>query len=244
MLRVLAGKQLRDFSLDITLSVREGETLVLIGENGAGKSTVLNLISGLLSPDRGEISLGERVLFSSSGRIDLPPEYRNIGHLFQSYALFPHLSVFENVAFGLRCRNLPKEIITRRVREFLGEMELESLSAEPVGRLSGGQRQRVALARALVLEPDLLLLDEPLAALDEKSRSAIRKELRRSIAAAKIPAVIVTHHFQDALSFGDQVCLMEQGRIIAAGPPADLMKDRDNAFLSSFFCHCTTCRDR
>ncbi len=244
MLNVSAGKQLRDFKLDVSLSVRKGEITVLIGENGAGKSTVLNLISGLLFPDHGEITLGKRVLFSGSGRINIPPECRNIGHLFQSYALFPHLSVFENVAFGLRCRKLPKDAIASRVREYLVEMELESLSGEQVGRLSGGQRQRVALARALVLRPDLLLLDEPLAALDVKSQSSMRKELKQSIIAAGIPAVIVTHHFQDALFFGDHVCLLEKGKIALQGSPADLMKMRENTFIKSFFCHCNTCGNR
>ncbi|MBP1928306.1 ABC-type sulfate/molybdate transport systems ATPase subunit [Methanolinea mesophila] len=244
MLSVGVKKELRDFTLDVSLSVREGETLILIGENGAGKSTVLSLVSGLLSPDRGVITLGDRVLFSAPGRINVPPERRNIGHLFQSYALFPHLSVFENVAFGLRCRNLGKQEIVRKVGEFLEGMDLASLSGEPAGRLSGGQRQRVALARALVLEPDLLLLDEPLAALDVKSRVSMRKELKESIAAAGIPAVIVSHHFEDALALGDQVCLMEQGRITARGSPRDLMTVKNNAFISSFFCHCETCRDR
>jgi molybdate transport system ATP-binding protein len=244
MLRVRVEKQLRDFPLEVSLTVREGETLMLIGENGAGKSTVLNLISGLLTPDGGEIVLGDRVLYSRPGGIDVPSEHRDIGHLFQSYALFPHLTVFENVAFGLRCRDLPKGEIARRVREFLEEMDLRSLSGEPVTRLSGGQRQRVALARALVLEPGLLLLDEPLAALDVKSRVAMRGELKDSSKAARIPAVMVTHHFEDALALGDQICVMEQGRITARGPPRDLMHCRDNPFVSGFFCRCDACRDR
>jgi len=119
------------------------------------------------------------VLFSDRERINVPPEKRNIGHLFQSYALFPHLTVYENVAFGLRCRKMPEETIASRVTSRLEDMNMVALAQEPVGSLSGGQRQRVALARALVLEPDLLLLDEPLAALDVKSRGSIRKELKR-----------------------------------------------------------------
>jgi ABC-type sulfate/molybdate transport systems ATPase subunit len=244
MLNVDAEKQLRDFTLDFSLSVRKGEITVLIGENGAGKSTVLNIISGLLLPDRGEITLGKRVLFSDAGRVNVPPEDRNIGHLFQSYALFPHLSVFENIAFGLRCRRLPKDETALRVREYLEEMEIESLSREPVGRLSGGQRQRVALARALVLRPELLLLDEPLAALDVKSQASMRKELKELIITAGIPAIIVTHQFQDALFFGDHVCMLEKGRIALQGTPEELMRQRENTFVSSFFCHCKTCRER
>jgi len=184
------------------------------------------------------MTLDGRVLFSDRERINVPPEKRNIGHLFQSYALFPHLTVYENVAFGLRCRKMPEEAVASRVMSRLEEMDMVALSREPAGSLSGGQRQRVALARALVLEPDLLLLDEPLAALDVKSRASIRKELKESIAAAGIPAIIVTHHFQDAMVFGNQVCLMENGRITLRGLPDDLMKKRENSFISSFFCHC------
>lgn len=238
MLTVDVAKRLRDFTLEAALEVKKGEVLVLIGENGAGKSTVLNLISGLLTPDRGTMTLDGRVLFSDRERINVPPEKRNIGHLFQSYALFPHLTVYENVAFGLRCRKMPEEAVASRVMSRLEEMDMVALSREPAGSLSGGQRQRVALARALVLEPDLLLLDEPLAALDVKSRASIRKELKESIAAAGIPAIIVTHHFQDAMVFGNQVCLMENGRITLRGLPDDLMKKRENSFISSFFCHC------
>jgi molybdate transport system ATP-binding protein len=244
MLRVEVEKRLRDFPLKAAFRVRAGETLVLIGENGAGKSTVLNLVSGLLSPDRGAISLGDRLLFSSPDRVDVPPERRNIGHLFQSYALFPHLTVFENVAFGLRCHKVQKEEVKRRVGELLEEMGILSLEREPVGRLSGGQRQRVALARALVLEPDLLLLDEPLAALDVKSRGSMRTELKEAIVTAGIPALLVTHHFEDALVLGDQVCLIEEGTITHRGLPEEIMNKKDNAFLSSFFSGAETCRSR
>ncbi len=238
MLTVDVAKRLRDFNLEVAFEVRKGEVLVMIGENGAGKSTALNVISGLLTPDRGTITLDDRVLFSDRNRVNIAPERRNIGHLFQSYALFPHLSVFENVAFGLRCRKVPEEAIASRVLSLLEELDMVALSREKASSLSGGQRQRVALARALVLEPDLLLLDEPLAALDVKSRESIRKELKESIAAAGIPAIIVTHHFQDAMVFGNQVCLMENGRITMRGLPADLMRQRENSFISSFFCHC------
>ena len=136
MLSVHVGRQLRDFAIDVALSVRCGETLVLIGENGAGKSTVLNLISGILAPDRGEIDLGGRMLFSSEERIDIPTESRNIGHLFQSYALFPHMTVAENVAFGLRCRKAPKSEIAGAVAEQLRSMHLSDLADVNVGRLS------------------------------------------------------------------------------------------------------------
>jgi molybdate transport system ATP-binding protein len=236
MLSIDAVKTLRDFSLEVSLTIREGETLVLIGENGAGKSTVLNLISGLLSPDRGEITLAGRKLFSDRFRINIPTEERKIGHLFQSYALFPHLSVFENIAFGLRCRRLQKAEIADIVAGQLAALHLADLADVNVGRLSGGQRQRVALARSLVLEPDLLLLDEPLAAVDVRAQGAMRRELRDRIRQAGIPCVIVTHTLKDALDLGDRVCLLEAGKVILEGTPEEVLQSRENAFIASFAC--------
>lgn len=234
MLAFRAVRQLRDFVLDLALSVRPGETLVLIGENGAGKSTVLNLISGILTPDEGEITLGDKILFSSEERIKVPPESRNIGHLFQSYALFPHMTVAENVAFGLRCRRLPEPEIKRAVAEQLAVMKISELADINVGRLSGGQRQRVALARALVLEPDLLLLDEPLAAVDMRAQSAMRRELRERIRETGIPCIIVTHNLRDAVELGDRLCLIEDGRLFADGRPEEVLGMRENGFIASF----------
>mgnify|MGYP000849564012 FL=1 len=234
MLSLHAVRQLRDFALDVTLSVGRGETLVLIGENGAGKSTVLNLISGILTPDRGEITLGERTLFSDEKGIDVPAEDRNIGHLFQSYALFPHMTVAENVAFGLRCRRGPKPEIARSVTEQLAAMRLADLANVNVGRLSGGQRQRVALARALVLEPELLLLDEPLAAVDMRAKGAMRKELREQIRDAGIPCIVVTHTLRDVLELADRICLLDEGRVAADGAPEEVLGMRENGFIASF----------
>ncbi|HOF95572.1 MAG TPA: ABC transporter ATP-binding protein [Methanoculleus sp.] len=234
MLSIHVGRQLRDFAIDVALSVRCGETLVLIGENGAGKSTVLNLISGILAPDRGDITLGERTLFSSAARIDIPAESRNIGHLFQSYALFPHMTVAENVAFGLRCRKVPKPEIAGAVAEQLRSMHLSDLADVNVGRLSGGQRQRVALARALVLEPELLLLDEPLAAVDMRARGAMREELRDRIRHAGIPCIVVTHTLHDVLGLADRLCLIEEGRVATEGTPEEVLGMRENGFIASF----------
>ncbi|HUM76903.1 MAG TPA: ABC transporter ATP-binding protein [Methanoculleus sp.] len=234
MLEFRAVRKLRDFVLDLALSVLPGETLVLIGENGAGKSTVLNLISGILTPDEGEITLGGKLLFSSEERINLPPETRNIGHLFQSYALFPHMTVAENVAFGLRCRKLPEPEIKRAVAEQLETINLSELADVNVGRLSGGQRQRVALARALVLDPDLLLLDEPLAAVDMRSQAAMRRELRERIQKTGIPCIVVTHSLRDAVELGDRLGLMEDGHLVAGGRPEEVLRMRENRFIASF----------
>jgi ABC-type sulfate/molybdate transport systems ATPase subunit len=234
MLEFRAVRKLRDFVLDLALSVLPGETLVLIGENGAGKSTVLNLISGILTPDEGEITLGDKILFSSEERINLPPETRNIGHLFQSYALFPHMTVAENVAFGLRCRKLPEPEIKRAVAEQLETINLSELADVNVGRLSGGQRQRVALARALVLDPDLLLLDEPLAAVDMRSQAAMRRELRERIQKTGIPCIVVTHSLRDAVELGDRLGLMEDGHLVAGGRPEEVLRMRENRFIASF----------
>ena len=234
MLSVRAVRHLRDFTLDVTLSVGQGETLVLIGENGAGKSTVLNLISGILTPDAGEIALGERMLYSSEERIDVPAESRKIGHLFQSYALFPHMTVAENVAFGLRCRKVPRPEIAFTVANQLRVMNLADLSDVNVGRLSGGQRQRVALARALVLDPEILLLDEPLAAVDMRAQGAMRSELRARIRSAGIPCIVVTHNLGDALELGNRICLIEEGQVVADGAPKNVLGMRDNGFVASF----------
>ncbi len=234
MLSVHAVRRLRDFVLDITLSVRPGETLVLIGENGAGKSTVLNLISGILTPDEGEITLAGRTLFSSAECVAVPAENRNIGHLFQSYALFPHMTVAENVAFGLRCRKVPRPEIAFTVGNQLRAMSLADLADVNVGRLSGGQRQRVALARALVLEPELLLLDEPLAAVDMRAQGTMRDELRDRIRIAGIPCIIVTHNLRDAVELGDRLCLLDEGRVAAMGTPGEVLGMRENGFIASF----------
>ncbi|EJG06493.1 ABC transporter related protein [Methanofollis liminatans DSM 4140] len=238
MLVAVMEKHLRDYTLDLEIAVGDGETLVLIGENGAGKSTVLNLVAGLLHPDAGSITLSGRTLFDDGTRTVLPPEDRRIGYVLQNYALFPHMSVAGNVAFGLLSRGVPKGEAQERAAGMLGRMGIAAHADDPPGALSGGQRQRVALARALVTDPDLLLLDEPLAALDVRTKNVMRKELRACIREAGIPAVIVTHALRDALELGDRIAVIEEGRITASGTPDDILRPGANSFVANFFCSC------
>jgi molybdate transport system ATP-binding protein len=222
MLEIDVKKKLRDFDLDVSLKVEEGEILMLVGENGCGKSTLLNMVAGLLSPDAGEILLAGEPLFASSLRINLSPEMRNIGYVFQNYALFPHLSVYENVAFGLRTRRFSRQKIEEKVKEQLKAFDLWGMRDAKAVNISGGQKQRTALARALAIEPRLLLLDEPLAALDIRRQAEMRKELRNLIRDFGVPSIVVTHDLRDVVSIGDIVSLMAAGRVIHSGPAEEV----------------------
>jgi molybdate transport system ATP-binding protein len=237
MLDVAIQRGLRDFVLETEFTVNNGETFVLVGENGAGKSSLLLLMSGLLTPESGYIRLDGRALYDSRDRINVPTEERDIGLVFQNYALFPHLTVSENVAFGLRRRKLPNPKIHEKVEDVLTLLSLENLATVRSDQLSGGQRQRVALARALVLSSSLLLLDEPISALDASARERMRSELRAYVRKSNVPCVIVTHSFQDALSLGDQIGVMEKGRIVQNGPLKEIMMNK-NHFMNHFFCEC------
>jgi len=222
MLEIDIEKSLRDFDLHLCLDVKQGQTMMLVGDNGCGKTTLLNLIAGLDRPDRGRITLDGRSLFDSDLGIDLPPEARGVGYVFQSYALFPHMSVYDNVAFGLRARKMPAEDIDRRVEKHLKEAGLWEIRRAKAADVSGGQKQRVALARALIIEPKLLLLDEPLSALDVRRQVAMRAELRETIRACGVPCIIVTHDLRDVVSLGDNACLLERGRVAMRGRAEDV----------------------
>ena len=222
MLEIDIEKRLRDFDLQLRLDVNQGQTLMLVGDNGCGKPTLLNLIAGLDRPDRGRIALDGRSLFDSDLGIDLPPESRGVGYVFQSYALFPHMSVYDNVAFGLRARKMLAQDIDRRVEKHLKEAGLWEIRRAKAADVSGGQKQRVALARALIIEPKLLLLDEPLSALDVRRQVAMRAELRETIRACGVPCIIVTHDLRDVVSLGDNACLLERGRVAMRGRAEDV----------------------
>lgn len=223
MLEIDVEKQLRDFKLKVKIEVAEGEILMLVGDNGCGKTTLLNLVAGLISPDSGRIALDGRPLYDSDLRISIAPEVRNIGYVFQSYALFPHMSVYDNVAFGLRTRKLSKQEIEFLVKDHLEAAGLWEIRRAKAGNISGGQKQRVALARALIIEPLLLLLDEPLSALDVRKQAVMRRDLREKIHSCGVPSIIVTHDLRDVACIGDRACLIEKGKIALSGGADDVM---------------------
>jgi molybdate transport system ATP-binding protein len=214
---------LRAFALDLSLEV--SRTVALVGPSGAGKTSVLRVIAGLVEPSRGHVSLdGERWLDSERG-ISLAPERRRVGLVFQDYALFPHLSVRANVAFGAGGR--PVEPLLERFR-------IGRLAAAHPHELSGGERQRVALARALARDPAVLLLDEPLAALDAHTKSEVRHELAELLRELALPTLLVTHDYEDAAALADEVGVLVEGRLRQLGPPAELVARPRDAFVASF----------
>lgn len=234
-LAVNVTKKLRDFDLDVHFTVEKGEILALIGENGCGKTTVLNIVSGLMAPDCGTIRLDGVPFFDSIERIDVPPETRNMGYMFQNFALFPHMSVYDNVAFGLRARKMPAPEIENKVRYALEQRGLWGLRDEKSTRLSGGQKQKVALSRALVIDPCVLLLDEPLSSLDAETQVAMRVELKSYIKDLGMPCIIVTHNVKDAMEISDRVCVIEKGKIEIMGAPSDVLIKGVSHFIDNFF---------
>jgi molybdate transport system ATP-binding protein len=232
MLLASLDTHLNTFHLELTFSAEVGKTTVLLGESGAGKSTVLRLLAGLLHPERGHIVFEDVTYFDSERRIVIPPQQRPFGYVFQDYVLFPHLSVFENVAFGLRAQHLPRQLTRRRVGEVLEQVRLNGLDERRPAQLSGGQQQRVAIARALALQPRLLLLDEPLAALDVQTRREVRQELRRILAHIGITTVFVTHHYLEALLFGHHILVLDHGRVIQQGSQRDLLERPRSSYVA------------
>ena len=212
----------------INLDIYDNEFLTLLGPSGCGKTTTLRMIGGFETPDQGDILfLGERIN-------DIPPHKRNINTVFQRYALFPHLNVFENVAFPLREQKLPRNEIEQKVNEMLALVKLTGFERRNVTRLSGGQQQRVAIARALVSRPRVLLLDEPLAALDLKLRKDMQQELKNIQKATGITFVFVTHDQEEALSMSDTIVVMSEGKIQQIGTPEDIYNEPKNAFVADF----------
>jgi molybdate transport system ATP-binding protein len=219
-IEVALTKSLGRFDLDVSWRAGDG-VAVLFGPSGAGKTLTLHCLAGLVRPDRGRIVVNGTVFFDAEAGIDVPPQRRRVGYVFQGYALFPHLSVEENVGFGLRDR--PRAERAARVREVMARVGLAGLERRAPRELSGGQRQRVALGRALATDPALLLLDEPLSALDAPLRRALRDDLRHILESWGTAAVLVTHDVTEAYRLGDRVIVYEAGRVIQSGPRAELL---------------------
>ena len=217
---------LRTFAASVELTVGATETVALVGPSGAGKTTVLRVIAGLLRPERGQVTVGEEPWLDTVTGVDLPPEQRSVGYLFQEYALFPHLDVTANVRFGARDK--------REVGPLLERFGIANLGGARVKNLSGGERQRVALARALARRPQVLLLDEPLSALDAHTRANVRGELRELLADVGLPTILVTHDFEDAATLADRVAVVSEGRILQLDTPADLVAQPDEPFVATF----------
>lgn len=213
---------------DISLSIKDKEFVTLLGPSGCGKTTTLRIIAGFLEPDSGNV-------FFDGQKINGVPSYkRQVNTIFQRYALFPHLNVFENVAFGLRIKKLPENVIKEKVKQTLELVNLAGFEKRKIDRLSGGQQQRVAIARAIANEPKVLLLDEPLSALDLKLRKDMQVELKKIQQELGITFIFVTHDQEEALSLSDTIVVMDQGKIQQIGSPQDIYNEPENAFVADF----------
>ncbi|ADN37170.1 ABC transporter related protein [Methanolacinia petrolearia DSM 11571] len=221
--------KLGEFSLEkINLSIEKGEYVVILGPTGAGKTIVLETIAGIYPPDSGSIELnGEDITFAD-------PKDRNISMVYQDYMLFPHLSVYENIAFGLSVKKNPADEIEKKVSEVAGILGISHLLHRSVINLSGGEKQRTAISRAIVMEPDVLLLDEPLSALDVRTRERLRKELKRLHMRFKTTVLHVTHNFEEVFSLADRVAVLNQGKIIQTGVPNQVFSQPESKFIAEF----------
>jgi ABC-type Fe3+/spermidine/putrescine transport system ATPase subunit len=228
----------------VSFTVAAGEHLTLLGPSGCGKTTTLRAIAGLERPTSGEIRIGGTRMFSSSPNVNVPAERRGLSMVFQSYAIWPHMTVFDNVAYGLRVRKLPTSEIATRVREALELVQLGDLGARSASKLSGGQQQRVALARAFVFSPSVLLFDEPLSNLDAKLRAEMRVELKELQRRLDITSVYVTHDLEEALAISDRIVVMRDGAIEQVGTPGEIYDRPRNTFVADFIGSANLIRGR
>jgi len=215
-------------------SLKYGEFISLLGPSGCGKSTILNMVSGLIEPTEAEIFVDEKCFFSHVKGINVPAEKREMGMVFQDFALWPHMNVFENVAFGLRLRKVPAKEIEKKVLESLELVQLPGFEKRLPKELSGGQQQRVAFARAIVISPKVLLLDEPLSALDAKLREEMREEITNLVRKLNITTIYVTHDQVEALTMSDRMFVMNQGKILREGTPLSIYEDPRASFVAAF----------
>ena len=221
-LTVDVGLRRSNFELDVSIEVPAGTTTALLGPNGAGKSTVIDVIAGLVTPDRGVVRLGDQVLTDVAESVQVPPEQRGLGVVFQRHLLFAHLDVRENVAFGLRARGVTRRTAAATADHWLERLDLIEIATRMPPDLSGGQSQRVAMARALATDPRVLLLDEPLAAVDVATRAQLRRLLRSHLEGFDGPRLLITHDPTDTMLLADQVVVLENGKVVQVGTPDEI----------------------
>ena len=219
---------------NLNLEIDEGESVVLLGKSGCGKTSTMRCIAGLEEPTAGRITIGDTVVFDAAKGINLPPNKRNVGMVFQSYAVWPHMTVFQNVAYSLKLQKLPAAEIKSRVAEVLELVGLSDFAQRGASLLSGGQMQRVALARSLVMRPSVLMLDEPLSNLDARLRDRLRVELREIQLSLGLTTVYVTHDQQEAFALADRIALMQGGRIVQIGGPTAIYNEPASASIAHF----------
>jgi iron(III) transport system ATP-binding protein len=218
----------------VSMHLKRGEVVALLGPSGSGKTTLLRAVAGLESPKQGTIDIGERRVYDGARAFEMPAEQRNLGLVFQSYALWPHKTVFDNVAYGLKLRGTPKSEIETKVKDVLGQLGLGHLGERFPHQLSGGQQQRVAIARALVYNPPVILLDEPLSNLDAKLREEARAFLRELIVRLGLSALMVTHDQGEAMAISDRILLLNNGKIEQQGTPQSMYETPDSLFTAEF----------
>ncbi|MCB9706057.1 MAG: ATP-binding cassette domain-containing protein [Myxococcales bacterium] len=219
--------------LDLEVAIASGQTLVVVGPNGAGKSTLVDVLAGLWPLSAGAVAIGGRPVERAAERLRLPPQARGVGVMFQGLALFPHLSALANVAYGLLARGVPRLEAETRARAWLERLGVAEVAERRPAALSGGQAQRVALARAVIVAPDLLILDEPLSALDVHNRQSARERLRATLAEAPGAKLVITHDARDLVALADQVLVLEDGRIGRSGPLAECLAEPGSPYLAA-----------
>jgi ABC-type sugar transport system ATPase subunit len=219
---------------NVTLEIRDNEFLVVLGPSGSGKTTFLRILAGLEKPTRGRVVIGDRVVADPENKVFVPPQKRNVGMVFQNWALYPNMKVFDNIAFPLEIKRLPRDEIRRRVKAVAEVLGIDNLLDRYPRQLSGGQQQRVALARALVKEPDVLLLDEPFSNLDARIRLTAREFVKKLQRRLGITTILVTHDQADAFAVGDRIAVLNHGRIEQVGTPEELYDKPANTFIADF----------